>query len=222
MRGVRVDNGRVQAEQRRAVLRSGGVYFIVAADARSPALVDAALAAGVRIVQLRAKGAPDRRALELARDLAHRCGSAGALFIVNDRADLAVLAEADGVHVGDDDITVGDARAILGADRLVGASAHGGSGARLLAAAGVDYLGSGSVFATASKADAAVRGLDVIREVRRSVGAGLPLYGIGGITAANARAVIDAGADGVAVIAAIADAPEPRDAAAALVAAVER
>lgn len=202
------------------MLRAGGVYFIVAADRKSTSLVDAALAAGVRIVQLRAKGTPDRTALALARDLARRCAAAGALFLVNDRADLALLADADGVHVGDEDITVADARAIVGGDRVVGASAHDAPGARLLAAARVDYLGSGSVYATASKTDAAVRGLSVIREVRAVIGPALPLFGIGGITAANARAVIDAGADGVAVIAAIAGAAEPGEAAADLVARV--
>ncbi len=204
------------------MLRRGGVYFIVAADGRAPALVDSALAAGVRLVQLRAKGASDARALDLARDLAARCARAGALFVVNDRADIALLANADGVHVGDDDLPVRDARSLVGADRVVGASAHDAPGAGRLAAEGVDYLGSGSVYATASKTDAAVRGLDVIREVRAAIGPALPLFGIGGITAANARAVIEAGADGVAVIGAIADAPQPREAAAGLIARVAR
>lgn len=212
----------MRAEERGAALRRGGVYFIVAADLRSPDLVDAALAAGVRLVQLRAKGVADARALEFARDLAVRCARVGALFVVNDRADIALLADADGVHVGDDDLPVPEARALVGAKRVVGASAHDAAGARRMAAAGVDYLGSGSVYATASKPDAEVRGLDVIRGVRAAVGPGLPLFGIGGISAANARAVIEAGADGVAVIGAIADAPRPREAAAELIALVGR
>ncbi len=207
----------MDAARRRAILARGGVYLIVGPGDRAAAIVGAALAAGVRIVQLRAKGETDRDALSLARQIAARCGTSGALFIVNDRADLALLADADGVHVGPDDISVAQARRVVGPERIVGASAHGGEEARALVADGADYLGSGAVYRTRSKDDAVVRGLAVIRSARQAIGARIPLYGIGGIDATNAGPVIAAGADGVVVSDAIQSAADPRAAARALV-----
>ncbi len=207
----------MDAARRRAILARGGVYVIVGPGDRAAPIVDAAVAAGVRIVQLRAKDETDRDALALAREIAAHCRTAGALFIVNDRADLALLADADGVHVGPDDIPVTEARRVVGPERVIGASAHGGEEARALVAEGADYVGSGAVYRTASKDDAVVRGLAVIESARAAIGARIPLYGIGGIDATNAGPVIAAGADGVVVSNAIQGALDPRSAARALV-----
>ncbi len=199
------------------MLARSGVYLVVGASDRTLTIVDAAIGAGVRLVQLRAKGATDRSALAVARGIAARCRAAGALFIVNDRADLALLAAADGVHVGEDDLPIEEARRIVGRERVIGASAHSGGEARGLVAAAVDYLGSGAVFPTSSKGDAVVRGLAVIAAVHAAIGARVPLFGIGGIDATNAALVIAAGADGVVVSSAIQNAADPGGAARTLV-----
>ncbi|HEX5415041.1 MAG TPA: thiamine phosphate synthase [Chloroflexota bacterium] len=165
-------------------------------------VVSAALAGGVTAVQLREKEASTLAQVELGRALRRVTREAGALLIVNDRVDVAVAVEADGVHLGQDDLPVEVARQILGPEAIVGGSA--GNAAELAAslAAGVDYLGVGPIYPTASKADAgAAIGPSGLAALRASTG--LPLVGIGAINAAKVAPVIRAGADGVAVISAI-------------------
>jgi thiamine-phosphate pyrophosphorylase len=134
------------------------------------------------------------------------------VLIVNDRVDVARAADADGVHLGDDDLPVADAREQLGADAVIGRSVSTVEGARAAAEAGADYLGVGAIYATDSKADIDDEeydiGLDPVREIDAAVD--LPFVGIGGVTPENAPEVVAAGADGVAVISAItaAEAPE--------------
>jgi thiamine-phosphate diphosphorylase len=168
---------------------------------RSP--VDLALAlleGGARLLQLRLKDASARDLLDVARAVRPHARRAGALLVVNDRADVARAAGADGVHLGQDDLPVAAARAILPPGALVGLSTHDVEQARAAAATGADYLGVGPIFATASKTDAlAARGLDLIRAVRAVTP--LPLVAIGGVTPETAPAVRRAGADAVAMIA---------------------
>lgn len=161
-----------------------------------------ALRAGITTLQYREKSprSPEER-LRVATALRELCRRHDALFIINDDPELCRAVDADGVHVGPDDQPVAAARAVVGPQRIVGASAGTPERARDLVAQGADYLGVGAIFdAHASKPDASsARGLDALRRVRKAVGA-LPLVAIGGITPANADACLAAGASGVAAI----------------------
>jgi len=172
-----------------------------------PALLEAVLAGGCRLVQLREKTMPLGDLLPLARSLARRCREAGALLIINDRADLALAAGADGLHVGQDDLPARQARALLPPGMILGVSTHDPEQARRAVADGADYVAVGSIFPTTTKAGFQLVGLELIRRVRPEVP--VPLVGIGGITAENAPAVLGAGADAVAVISALCAASDP-------------
>ena len=172
----------------------------------------AALAGGVTTVQLRAKGLTDRQLLLAAQALHARCQAAGALFIVNDRVDIALAAGADGVHLGVDDLPVADARRLLGPHAVIGYSPENDADRLAAEQAGADYLGVGPVYGTSTKSDAgAAIGLDGLARVVRATT--LPVVGIGGVTLANAPDVLCAGAAGVAVVGAIWHAPDPEAAA---------
>ena len=171
-----------------------------------------AAAGGARLVQLREKHASTREFVELARGLMALLRPLGAQLIINDRVDVALAADADGVHVGQDDMHPADVRALLGPDKIIGLSVTGEDEARAAKGLPVDYLGAGPVFATATKADAgAPQGLAGL--ARMAALAEVPVAAIGAITAANAAAVLAAGADGLAVVSAICAAPDPRAAA---------
>ena len=172
-----------------------------------PGLLDAVLAGGCRLVQLREKTMPLDELLPLARALARRCREVGALLIVNDRADLALAAGADGLHVGQDDLPARQARALLPPGMILGVSTHDPEQARRAVADGADYVAVGSIFPTTTKAGFHLVGPELIRRVRPEVP--VPLVGIGGITAENAPAVLAAGADAVAVISALCAASDP-------------
>lgn len=178
-------------------------------------VVAAAVRGGAGVVQLREKsGGDDAILCEGARLLAV-CRRLGAVFIVNDRPDLAYALGADGAHVGQSDMALAEARRILGPDRLVGVSVSTVEEAKTAAAGGADYLGVSPVFETPTKTDTArAAGLEGLRAIRAAVR--LPLVGIGGIDETNAAQAIRAGADGVAVVRAILAAPEPQAAAARL------
>lgn len=170
-------------------------------------VLEGALAGGARLIQLRAKGHSDADLLDLGRRVRRRCAEAGALFIMNDRPDLAAALEADGVHVGQEDEGVERARALVGPDQLIGVSAAGSlEVARAAEAAGADYVAAGSMFPTTTKADAVVRGVDVLRRMKAAVS--IPVVAIGGITHENVDEVLLAGADAVCVISAVADAED--------------
>jgi thiamine-phosphate diphosphorylase len=176
---------------------------------RSPvALAEALLAGGARLLQLRLKGASAANVLAAARAIRPRARAVGALFLVNDRPDIARAVDADGVHLGQDDLPVAAAREVLGPGALIGVSTHDLDEARAAVAAGADYLGVGPVYTTTSKADPLrPRGLDLVRAVRAAVER--PLVAIGGITPETAATVRAAGADAVAMIAALVCAPDP-------------
>ena len=203
-----------------------GVYLVTDAglsgDRSTPEIVEAAVAGGVDVVQLREKGTTARERYELGTDLRALTRDAGVPLIVNDRIDLAAAVDADGVHLGDDDLPVSVARERLGPDAIVGRSVSTPSAAREAEAAGADYLGVGAVYGTDSKDTSPEQsnvGLDRIRAVREATD--LPFVGIGGVTPENAAAVVEAGADGVAVISAITGADDPETATRDLAAAVD-
>jgi thiamine-phosphate pyrophosphorylase len=172
-----------------------------------PELLDAVLAGGCRLVQLRDKTLPMAELLPLARDLQARCRAVQARFIVNDRADLALAAGADGLHVGQDDLPAPAARRLLRPGMTLGVSTHDETQARQALADGADYVAVGSMFPTGSKAGFQLVGPALLRRVRPHIS--VPLVAIGGITEANVGEVIRAGADAVAVISAVCAASDP-------------
>jgi thiamine-phosphate pyrophosphorylase len=177
-------------------------------------LVVSLVEAGVHAIQLRDKRLPDRELLQRARLLRTALsGSLGKrpLFIMNDRPDLAVLAQADGVHVGQEELTVRDARAIVGPDLLVGVSTHSIEQARQAVLDGADYLGVGPVFPSGTKQFDQFPGLDFVRQAAAEIR--LPAFAIGGINAGNLGQVLAAGLSRVAVSGAIASAADPAAAA---------
>jgi thiamine-phosphate pyrophosphorylase len=170
-------------------------------------ITSAALAGGASVVQLRDKQASSRQLHEIALRLRGLLAEANIPLIVNDRVDIVLGADAQGVHVGPDDLPIAVARLILGSARVVGASAGTIAEAVDAERAGADYLGVGPVFPTGTKPDArAPIGLEGLRRIASSVT--IPVVGIGGISADNAGDVIEAGAAGVAVISAVAGAED--------------
>jgi thiamine-phosphate pyrophosphorylase len=180
-------------------------------------VVRAALAGGATAVQLRRKQELGRRFVELGHALRELTREAGALFFINDRVDVAQVVDADGVHVGQDDISCRDARRLLGPDKIIGVSAETVAQALAAEADGADYLGVGAVFPTQSKPDAGYTGLAGLREIADAVR--IPVVAIGGIQIDNAVEVLRHGADGLAVVSAVMSSPHPDQAAAALAAA---
>jgi thiamine-phosphate pyrophosphorylase len=171
-------------------------------------IATAAVEGGATAVQLRAPELSDGRLLPLAAILARTCGEAGVLFLVNDRIEVAIRCDAAGAHVGQDQ-DLDAARGRLGPERILGISVGSEEEARVAHAAGADYLGV-TVWETATKPDAIAIGLDGVRAVARATS--LPVVGIGGIDASNARGVLAAGATGIAVVGAIATADDPTEA----------
>ncbi len=175
-----------------------------------------ALAGGVDIVQLREKDATKAELLEAAAVARRLCDEAGALLILNDRPDLVAEAGADGCHVGQDDMDVPDARALAGEGAIVGQSTH--FPGEVVAATEADYIGVGPVHATPTKPGRPAVGLELVTFA--GAHASVPFFAIGGIDTSNVGAVVDAGARRVAVVRAIAEASDPRAAAARLRAAI--
>ena len=187
-------------------------------------IVSAAIAGGVDVVQLREKDQSVRERYETGRQLRKLTREAGVTFVVNDRADLAAVLDADGVHLGDDDLPVRAARRLLGEDTVVGRSVSTVAEAKAAEKHTADYLGVGTVYRTNSKDDIPeeTHGVGPERVGAISDAVDIPIVGIGGITAENADEVTRAGADGVAVITAITQAEDPEAATAALGGAVTR
>ena len=177
-------------------------------------VVKAALRGGVDVVQMREKGMPDRRFLELAKWIREWTAEAGALFIVNDRPDLACLADADGVHVGQGDLSVLEARRVIGGDKLIGVSTHAIEQAKQAVLDGADYLGVGPVFTSKTKSFDEFAGLGYVEQVAAEIA--LPAFAIGGIGIENVSAVLGAGARRIAVSSEICGAESPERAAARL------
>lgn len=191
-------------------MRLAGLYVITDSQRRDPLeTARLALEGGGRILQLREKRMTTRQLVQLGQAVRALTREYGALLIVNDRLDVALAVEADGVHLGQDDLPAALARRIAGDRFIIGVSAETVDEARRAEADGATYLGVGPMFATATKPDAgAPVGPERLRLIKQAVA--IPVFGIGGVALTNARAVLEAGADGVCVISAIADAPDPR------------
>jgi thiamine-phosphate pyrophosphorylase len=170
-----------------------------------------AAAGGADVVQLREKDLPDGELLRRARDVRRWTRRAGVLFIVNDRPDIARLAEADGVHLGQDDMPVREARRILGPDALIGVSTHNLKQVRRAVLEGASYIGVGPTFVSSTKSFDELAGLDFVRAATAETS--LPAFVLGGVTADNIPQVVAAGGTRVAVSAAVAQADDPRTAA---------
>ena len=181
-------------------------------------VVESALIAGVRLVQYRPKTDPaiDLERFEQASALRQLCHRHGALFLVNDRLDLALAVDADGVHLGQGDLPPAIARRLLGPDRLIGRSTHDPDQLRQAVFEGCDYVGVGPVYTTPSKPGRPAVGLAYVATAARDCP--IPWFAIGGIDGSNLTAVRQAGAKRVAVIRAITDAPDPLGATTSLLA----
>lgn len=163
--------------------------------------VEEALAAGVTLVQYRAKAADGGVLYAEACRLKQLCDKYGVPLIINDRLDIALAVGAAGVHLGQDDLPCAVARRLLGEDFIIGVSAHNPAEAVQAVSEGADYLGCGAVFGTATKHNVAKLGLENLRAIRKSVA--VPMVGIGGITADNYAEVLATGADGAAIVSGI-------------------
>lgn len=175
------------------------------------ALAKAVLRGGADVLQLRHKTLPRGRLLDLARRLRDMAAEAGALFIVNDHVDIALIAGAEGAHLGPDDMSIESARQIAPSGFLIGASASKPETARLAVDAGADYIGCGATFATPLKPDKDVIGPVGVAGVSKAVK--VPVFAVGGIDESNVGQLTSAGVHRVCVIRAIADSTDPESAA---------
>lgn len=214
--------------QRRAKLERAQLYLVCDSkpgDRELSETLHAAIDGGVDVVQLRDKLLPDDELTAVAHAAGALCERLGALFVVNDRPDVAVRAGADGVHVGQDDLAVAEVREIVGPDMLIGLSTHApleidaatpsdASGAHY-----VDYIGVGPVHATPTKPGRPAVGVELVSYA--SAHARVPFFAIGGIDGENVLDVLHGGARRICVLRAIADAEDPRSAAAALRSTIE-
>ncbi|MGB7294479.1 MAG: thiamine phosphate synthase [Candidatus Aminicenantales bacterium] len=184
-------------------------------------LITAAVAGGVTIIQLRGKKWTGREFLDVGMKAARLLRPKNIPLIINDRVDVALACKADGVHLGQDDMPLPYARKILGKKSIIGLSAATPEEAERAAKDGANYVGVGPVFRTLSKKDIGfLLGLEGLRAIRKK--AKIPILAIGGIALANVAAVVSAGADGVAVISAIASAEDPKKAATELIESIEK
>lgn len=173
-------------------------------------LLREAIAGGATAIQLRRKNDDGRKFVELGRAIRSLTQELGVLYFVNDRVDVALLTDADGVHLGQTDISCKDARQLIGSDKIIGISASSVSEAKIAWEEGADYLGVGAIYPTSSKEDADICGLNGLRTI--AAHSPLPIVAIGGITASNAPESLRAGANGVAVVSSIMRAFDPKQA----------
>ncbi|MGF1569965.1 MAG: thiamine phosphate synthase [Nodosilinea sp.] len=193
--------------QRQQRLQQSLTYLVTSPHDNLLAIVEAALRGGMAVVQYRDKQADDGIRLDLAQSLRDLCHRYNALFVVNDRVDLALAVDADGVHLGQTDLPVATARHLLGSQRLIGRSTTNPDEMHRAIAEGADYIGVGPVFDTPTKPDKAAAGLDYVRYAADH--ATLPWFAIGGINTDNLADVLQAGAERVAVVRAIIEAENP-------------
>jgi thiamine-phosphate pyrophosphorylase len=201
-------------DERRARLAAARLYLVcgAAGDERGDlrGFLDAALRGGVDVVQLREKdpAVGDAAILSAARVFRDACDAHRALFVLNDRPDLAAAAGADGVHVGQDDMPIAEARTILGEDVLLGRSTHTPEQVADAAVSDVDYFAVGPVHATPTKPGRPAVGLELVRHAA-SAPRPVPWFAIGGIDPSNVGAAVDAGATRIVVVRALTDADDP-------------
>ena len=165
------------------------------------------LKCGVKIIQYREKNKPAKEIIKTGMKIRQLCSIYGALFIVNDRIDIAKILDADGVHLGQDDIPINEARKILGNDKIIGISTHKPDDALEAQKAGADYIGVGPVFKTPTKPNATPVGLKYVKWVSENIN--IPFYAIGSIDVNNVQKVISSGANKIAVIRALMNVQNP-------------
>ena len=182
--------------------------------------MEAALRGGVTILQLREKQAPHEELVKTAMRLKPLCRRYGVPLIINDDVEAALEADADGVHVGQEDMAVAEARRILGPEKIIGASAHNREEALEAQRQGADYLGSGAVFGSSTKKDATTLSREELTAVCRAVS--IPVAAIGGITEENCLELAGTGVSGIAVVSALFAAADKEEAAARLRALAEK
>jgi thiamine-phosphate pyrophosphorylase len=188
-------------------------------DRNLASIVYQAVSAGVSLVQLRAKNLKASEFFHLAFEISHLLSPLDIPLIINDRADIALACEANGVHLGKEDLPLIEARRVLGENRIIGISANTLEAAMEAQAKGADYLGVGPIYSTDSKADAGpALGIDGLESIRRSID--IPILAIGGLNPTNAHESIAAGANGIAVISAILDVHDTSQAVHALLKAI--
>jgi thiamine-phosphate pyrophosphorylase len=201
------------------VLDAARLYFVVEASA-SDRLLEAALGGGCDLLQLRDHEASDDELLAAAERFREICDAHDALFVVNDRPEIALQAGADGVHVGQDDLPADAVRRLVGAEMLIGLSTHSPEQFDAGLAAAADYLSVGPVWETPTKAGRPAAGLDYVRYAASA--ATKPWFAIGGIDEGNIDEVVAAGATRAVVVRAIRDAEDPRGVASALKSRLDR
>jgi thiamine-phosphate pyrophosphorylase len=193
--------------RRHQLLERSPLYLVTSASEQLFGTVEAALQGGLTLVQYREKTADDSVKLSHAQKLRQMCHHYGALFIMNDRVDLALAVDADGVHLGQQDVPIAFARQLLGSQRLIGRSTTNPDEMQRAIAEGADYIGVGPVYETPTKADKAAAGLDYVQYATKH--AAIPWFAIGGIDPNNIDDVLNAGAERVAIVRAIMQADQP-------------
>ncbi|MEH1903172.1 MAG: thiamine phosphate synthase [Nostoc sp.] len=193
--------------QRHQLLWRSRLYFVTSPSETLLNTVEAALKGGLTLLQYRDKTADDSLRLEQARKIRQLCHIYGTLFIVNDRVDLALAVNADGVHLGQQDMPIAVARQLLGSQRLIGLSTTNKDEMQGAIAEGVDYIGVGPVYETPTKVGKAATGLEYVSYAAKNCP--IPWFAIGGIDANNINDVIDAGAERVAVVRSLMQAEQP-------------
>ncbi len=199
---------------KKALLKNRNIYLITSSDSfkNDDDFLDKVaqiLKAGVNIVQLREKNKSASEIIKLGYAIRQLCSIYNALFIVNDRVDIAKILDADGVHLGQDDISIEDARKILGEDKIIGISTHKPQDAIEAKNSGADYIGVGPVFKTPTKPNTIPVGLEYVKWVRENID--IPFYAIGSIDTNNVNNVVSSGAENIAVIRALMNSNNPSD-----------
>ena len=195
------------AYRRRQILANARLYLVTSPAPDLLARVEAALQGGLTLVQYRDKQSNDVDRLAIAQAMCQLCHNYGALFILNDRVDLALAVNADGVHLGQQDISIALARQILGSQRIVGRSTTSSTEMALALKEGADYIGVGPVYETPTKAGKAAAGLEYVQHAVKN--ATVPWFAIGGIDSTNIDDVLQAGAPAIAIVRAIMEADNP-------------
>jgi len=193
--------------QRHQLLWRSRLYLVTSPSESLLTTVEAALKGGLTLLQYRDKETDDTVRLELATKLRQLCHTYGALFIINDRVDLALAVDADGVHLGQQDMPIAIARQLLGPQRLIGRSTTNAAEMQKAIAEGADYIGVGPVYETPTKVGKAATGLEYVKYAAQN--SSVPWFAIGGIDANNINDVIDAGAERVAVVRSLMQAEQP-------------
>lgn len=177
-----------------------GLYAIVDASGSNPVgMAKKILAGGCRIIQLRGKDVSSSQFLQLACEISNECRTCDALFIVNDRADIALASGAGGLHLGQDDLPLSVARNIMGEEKIIGISTHNIEEALIADKDGADYIGFGPIFKTKTKKDAQTpKGLEALKTIRKNIS--FSIVAIGGLKMLNVEELFNEGADAVAMI----------------------